>query len=178
MANKKMEDLPKIVTDRLFIEPLSPDDHAFIFELLNTENWNRFIGNRNIHSKADAVAYIEKIVGSPDVTYWVVRLKTDGVSIGIITLLKRSYLTCPDIGFAFLPRFFNRGYAFEAAEAVLNEVIKVNEVAEVFAITTLENHPSVRLLNRLGMKFQDEITIDEKRLQLYSLDCRARFAWA
>ncbi len=49
-----------ISTERLLINPLSTYDDYFILELLNTEGWIKFIGNRNIHSQADASAYIQK----------------------------------------------------------------------------------------------------------------------
>lgn len=56
-----------IRTERLFIRQLSETDAAFIFELLNTERWIRYIGNRNIHSETDTLAYIRKINENPDV---------------------------------------------------------------------------------------------------------------
>ena len=46
-------------------------------------------------------------------------LKEDGTPIGICGLIKRETLEDVDIGFAFLPAFWGRGYAFEAAAAVL-----------------------------------------------------------
>jgi [ribosomal protein S5]-alanine N-acetyltransferase len=50
-----------IQTDTLLLEILSENDADFIMELLNTEGWIKYIGNRNINSKEDAIAYIQKI---------------------------------------------------------------------------------------------------------------------
>lgn len=47
-----------IETDRLLIRKLSLDDDAFIFELLNSPTWLRFIGDRGIHTLTDARQYI------------------------------------------------------------------------------------------------------------------------
>lgn len=100
-----------MITDRLFIRQLSETDAGFIFELLNTESWIRYIGNRNIHSEADALAYIRKINENQNTTYYTVTLKETNTPAGLVTLIKRDYLDFRDIGFAFLPAYGGRGYA-------------------------------------------------------------------
>ena len=49
-----------IETDRLLIRPLSIVDDDFILELVNSEGWLRFIGDREVGSIEDARAYIQK----------------------------------------------------------------------------------------------------------------------
>ena len=112
-----------IHTDRLSIGPLLSTDTMFISELVNSKGWLQFIGDRKVHSPEDAAAYIEKINDNPHVTYWVARLKDTGTAAGVVTLIKREYLEHHDIGFAFLPVFAGKGYAYEAAKAVLYKII-------------------------------------------------------
>src|SRR5437867_3917202 len=111
--------LTEITTDRLLINPLTQKDNSFILELVNTNGWLEFIRNRNINSEVEATAYIQKIIDNPSINYWVVRIKSNKVSVGIITFIKRNYLEHYDIGFAFLPAFANNGFAYEATRAVL-----------------------------------------------------------
>src|SRR5215218_4924840 len=93
-----------ITTERLVLETLRASDHGFILELVNTEGWLQFIGDRNIHSKDDAIRYIQKIDEAQNFTYWVVRTKETGAPpMGIVSFLKRDYLEHFDLGFAFLP---------------------------------------------------------------------------
>lgn len=66
--------LTKLATERLSLEALTAGDGEFIRELLNTKGWLQFIGDRNIHSKEDAINYINKINTSPNFYYWTVRL--------------------------------------------------------------------------------------------------------
>src|SRR4051812_3265439 len=103
-----------IVTSRLVIKPLTLEDDNFILELVNTKGWLKFIGNRNITSPDESSAYIQRILENENIFYWVVKLKDDQVSIGIITYIKRTYLDYHDIGFASLPKFSKKGYAYEA----------------------------------------------------------------
>src|ERR1700712_4843826 len=92
-------------TKRLILNELSLNDKAFITELLNTPEWIKFIGDRNIRTKENAREYIQKIMVNPNIKYWVVKLQDEKTSIGIITFIKRDYLEYNDIGFAFLSKF-------------------------------------------------------------------------
>jgi len=157
-----------ISTARLLLEPLSESDSEFIIELLNTEGWIKFIGNRNIHSIADAIAYIQKINGNKNITYWTVKLKdTKNSQIGLVTLIKRDYLEHNDIGFAFLPQFYAKGYAYEAANAVLSYLSKNKLATNILAETLPENTSSIKLLEKLGLRFEKEMEIENETLHIY-----------
>ena len=156
-----------IETKRLSLELLSEQDYEFISELLNSRGWIKFIGNRNILTKADAIAYIKKIKDNAHINYWKVKLKYEETPIGLITLIKRSYLDYPDIGFAFLPNYFKCGYAFEAAGAVINYLSETNFTDAVYAETLPDNHISIQLILKLKLQFEREIIIENKKLWLY-----------
>lgn len=163
---KLKKPIPFVNTGRLIIKPLTRRDKNFIFKLLNTEGWIRFIGNRNIISQKDASNYIQKILANQNVRYWVVENKT-GQSLGIITYIKREYLPHHDIGFAFLPEFAGNGYAYEATKAVLNELINEDNMTYVFATTIPDNVNSIKLLGKLGLILEKEIEVDGEKLLLY-----------
>lgn len=155
-------------TNRLILHQLSLEETDFIFDLLNTPGWIKFIGDRNIHNIAAAIAYINKITSNPDIHYWTVRLKDDLTPIGIITFIKRAYLEHHDIGFAFLPRYANQGYAFEAASVVLRSLL--NDHATILATTFKNNTSSIKLLEKLGLKFSREIQEENDHLQVYAVN--------
>ncbi len=156
-----------LLTARLLIKPLTITDYNFIFELVNTEGWIKFIGNRNIKSQVEAAAYIQNILGNKNVSYWVVKLKDKQDKIGIVTYIKRAYLEHPDIGFAFLPNFCKKGYAYEATNAVLNQIIREGNLSHIFATTVPENISSIKLLKRIGLVFEREIEVEKERLHVY-----------
>jgi ribosomal-protein-alanine N-acetyltransferase len=157
-----------ILTDRLILEKLNLDDSDFIKSLVNTKGWIENIGDRNIHSGNDAIVYINKILGTEDLLYWVVKIKDAKVPIGIISFMKRSYLDNFDIGFAFLPFYNNNGYAYEASKAVLSIVSKLPEYKIVLATTKSSNNSSIRLLTKLGFRFEKELEIETEKLHVYT----------
>lgn len=162
-----METGTTITTDRLFLERLSENDNDFILELLNTDGWIKFIGDRNIKTTEDAVAYIQKIKENANITYWTTKLKDTKIAIGVITLIKRENLEYEDIGFAFLPDYSNKGYAFEASMAVLKFLATKKSIFYILAETLPENINSIKLIEKLGLRFEKTIEIDDEILNIY-----------
>jgi len=59
-----------------------------------------------------------------------------------------------DVGFAFPPAFWSKGYAFESAAAVMEYGRRTFELSRLLAITSPNNETSVRLLEKLGFHFE------------------------
>ncbi|AKD54439.1 GNAT family N-acetyltransferase [Spirosoma radiotolerans] len=152
-----------IETERLLLDKFSIDDAPFILELLNMPSWIRFIGDRRVRTLADAENYI---VGGALRSYeqhgfgpYQVKLKTNGVPVGLCGLFKRDTLNDPDIGFAFLPDYAGKGYGFEAATAVMNYAREVLGITHIVGITLPANEYSIRLLEKVGLRFDRMISL-------------------
>ncbi len=153
-------------TNRLTLQPLQLKDASFIQTLVNTVGWLQFIGDRHIHNIEAAEQYINKILANQAITYWAVTLIDQPTTIGLITLIKRTYLDNKDIGFAFLPQFEKQGYAFEAASVVLQHC-KL-KLPIIHATTLADNISSIKLLKKLGFLFTKTIEVAGESLQVYS----------
>jgi ribosomal-protein-alanine N-acetyltransferase len=156
-------------THRLFLNEINLNDAEFISELVNTPEWIKFIGDRNIKSIAEANEYIQKIISNPNTNFWVVRIQDQQIPIGVISFIKRDYLDHYDIGFAFLAKYTKKGYAYEAAIAVLNDAIKNSNHEHILATTIKENNNSIQLLEKLGLRFYKEIENENELLLVYSV---------
>jgi RimJ/RimL family protein N-acetyltransferase len=156
-------------TSRLELRELNTSNTEFIFRLINTSSWIKYIGERNIKTLEDAEAYIKKIIDNPNITYWVIYLRGQLLPIGIISLVKRDYLEHADIGFALLPEYVKKGYAAEATRKVLEFLGKSSLHSKILAITLKENPQSIQLLEKLGMKLDREIENEKERLLVYSI---------
>jgi ribosomal-protein-alanine N-acetyltransferase len=155
-------------TERLLLSEITLENGPFIFELVNTPGWIKYIGERNIRTLDDANKYIEKLLNTPKLIYWIVRLKGALTEPGVITFIKREYLDHYDIGFAFLPQYAHKGYAFEASKEVLHYGLKELRMPAVVATTLAENISSIRLLEKLGLQFEKGITEGDLELQVYT----------
>jgi len=158
-------------TERLALRRLTADDTGFVYELVNEPSWIRFIGDRGVRSLEDARAYLDK---GPLEMYrrfgfglWVVELKETGEATGLCGLIKRDALADVDIGFAFLPRFWRRGYALESASAVLAYGREILELDRIVAITSPDNDASIRLLEKIGLRFEQNIQFAGEPTKLF-----------
>jgi ribosomal-protein-alanine N-acetyltransferase len=172
--------LLRIDTSRLCLRWRGVEDAAFIQRLLNDPDWLRFIGDRGIDNLDDASRYIEQ---GPSAMYRQygfglnrVALKRSDRPIGICGLLRREQLDDADLGYAFLPEFRHRGYAHEAACAVLQHGFSELGQQRIAAVVNADNEASLRLLDRLGFRYQRPFEAGAERdpADLYMLE---RASW-
>ncbi len=163
-------------TERTILREVTRDDAEFILDLLNQPSFIKYIGDRNVRTGAGAVEYIKSRFTHSYRQFgfgmYAVESKETGTPIGICGFVKRDSLPDADIGFAFLPQFEKKGYAFESANAVLNYGRDVLGLERVLAITSKDNESSGRLLAKINFKFESLIKLphDDEELKLFSSD--------
>ncbi len=168
--------IPVIETERLVLSRLSMQDAAFMLELVNDPAWIRYIGDRGIRTLDDAAEYIRQgpLAMYAAYGYGLLRVarRGGGEAIGICGLLQRDFLEDVDLGFALLARFRGRGYALEAARAVVSDARKTLGLARLVAITAQGNEGSSKILERLGFGFERMVAYpgEADPLRLFSLD--------
>ena len=167
-------------TMRLTIRPLTLSDAPFVLRLVNQPAWLKYIGDKQVHSLADAEHYIQTGPAETQRRFGfalnLVELKTR-VSIGICGLVKRETLPNPDLGFAFLEEHWGQGYAVEAATAVMDDARTRLRLRHLLAITTPDNQASGRVLEKLGFAFERLFRFPDaggEELKLYSCALEAR----
>ena len=161
-------------TDRLRLREFTTADATFILELVNSPGWLQFIGDRNIKTTVQAIAYLEngplRSYADHGFGLALVETKDNKIPIGMCGIIKRDNLDNPDIGFAFLPGYTRKGYAFEIATATLAYAAGQLKLPTVYAITAPGNIRSISLLGKIGLKFIKKIDApkDNEELLLYS----------
>lgn len=151
-------------TERLILRRLDETDAAFILELVNEPSWLRFIGDKGVYDLDGARRYLRDgpmaMYGKHGFGLYRVESKDSGEAIGMCGLIKRDSLDDVDIGFAFLPRHWGKGYAREAAAATLALGRRDFGLKRIVAITSLDNDRSIALLESLGFVFEQTIRSD------------------
>ena len=159
-------------TGRLVLRRLTVEDAPFLLRLLNEPSWLRFIGDRGVRTLDDARKYV--LEGPIDMyerlgfgLYAVTLEEDEKAPLGICGLVKRAGLDDVDIGFALLPEFWGKGYAYEAASAVMAYAKEVVGLTRVVAITSLDNESSARLLEKIGLRFERLIRLNGEEVKLF-----------
>ena len=160
----------RIETGRLLLTELSDDDAGFILRLVNEPSFLHYIGDRGVRTLDDARRYIRQgpVASYEQYGYGLLRmgLKPDGTPIGMCGVLRRDTLPDPDLGFSMLPAWWSKGYAHEAAAAVMTHARASAGVGRVLAITNVDNDPSIRLLGKLGFRFDKLVRLGEDTTDL------------
>lgn len=163
-------------TERLILREIVETDSEFILDLLNQPSFIKYIGDRNVRNLEQSREFIENRLRASYKTFgyglYLVELKESAEPIGICGFVRRDYLPEADLGFAFLPQFEKKGYAFESASATTKYGREKLHFAKILAITTQNNQSSIKLLKKLGFEFERLIKPpnDSEQLNLFSFE--------
>lgn len=171
-------------TERLILREVIESDAAFMLDLLNQPSFIKYIGDRNVRNLEQARDFIENRYRASYREHgyglYVVELKPEPAppaiqnpAIGVCGFVRREGLPDTDIGFALLPQFERKGYAFEAARAIMEYGRDALGLKRVLAITSVDNESSGKLLGKLGFKYDGLITLPrdpEEEVKLFSSD--------
>lgn len=157
-ATARQRALAEVIdTERLRLTRFVEADADFLVALLNDPAFLANIGDRGVRTPEEAIAYLRRswlpMYAQHGLGPYRVALP-DGTPIGLCGLLVRAGLDRPDLGFAFLPAYRGQRYAAEAARAVLAAAEASLPDASLAAIVKPGNEPSIRLLERLGFRYE------------------------
>ena len=160
-------------TSRLIIDEMTLADAWFVVEILNDGDFIQYVADRGIRTEEKACEYLQnKVMASYKEHGFgmaAVRLKATDKIIGMCGLIKRDSMEDVDIGYGFLPGARGRGYAREAAEAVLAMGREEFGLKRIAAIIHPDNRPSRALAEGVGMHLDSMIrlTPDDDEICLY-----------
>jgi RimJ/RimL family protein N-acetyltransferase/uncharacterized damage-inducible protein DinB len=165
----------KITTDRLTLRYFTTDDAPFLLALLNTEGFKKYVGDRNVRTVADAVAYNKRFTDHYEAHgfgFYLVELTESRTPIGMCGLCRRERLPHVDVGFSFLPEYEGKGFAYEAAAATMLHARNDYNIDTILGITVPYNDRSIRLLERIGLRFEKRFFMegDDEELCLYKAE--------
>ncbi len=165
----------RMETERLYLSDVTVEDSALMLAVWNDPAFMRNVADRGIRSNEQAREAIangaRKLFEEFGYGPYSMALKSNGAMIGICGLFKRENLDDPDIGFAVLPDYCGKGYAGEAALAVVDYARSNLGIEKLTAIVSATNTASIGLIEKLGLVFERMITMpgDDEAIRLYSM---------
>ena len=152
-------------TDRLRLRELTLADAPFLLELMNEPAFIRNVADRGLRTTADVEHWMsERIL--PSYTrhgfgFYLVELKETGAPVGICGLIKREVLDHVDVGYSILTRHSGKGYAYEAAAAVIAYGRETLGLPRIIGVTSPMNPASIRILEKLGLRFERMVKLPD-----------------
>ena len=167
------KDYKQFETERLLLRPTNLDDANFVYTLMNSPKWIKYIEDRDIHSIDDAKVYIKNkmfpLLERSGYSNYTMITKEGQNKIGSCGLYDREGIDGVDIGFAILPNYEGQGFGYEAASKVLESARDVFSLKKISGITIPSNIPSQKLLEKIGLSHTKNLDWNGEEIMLYEL---------
>ena len=146
----------ELETERLLLRQWSKDDYS-AFATMNADSVvMEYYPNTLTSEQSDALAEkFENMIAQQGWGFWALELKDQASFIGFVGLNEPGYTLpvtpCVEIGWRLDKKYWGRGYATEAAKAVLDFSFNKLNLNEIFSFTPASNLRSRALMERLNM---------------------------
>lgn len=165
---------PVIETGRLLLRPPHPDDVEDMVRLANNYNVARMLSSMpHPYFAEDAQEFIDKVSrASANGCVYAITEAATGRFAGVCGLHEDpSRYDLPFIGYWLGEPFWGKGYASEAARAMVDLFFKVTAGSELLASCRADNHPSRRVIEKCGGRYWKSGTAFNRALgEMHSLD--------
>jgi RimJ/RimL family protein N-acetyltransferase len=138
----------RIETERLILTPEQPSDAEWFAELLNA----RGVGTFTVADALERILIQTTVIETMGIGVLVLRRRDDGEWLGYTGLvIGRGSIDEPELAYELLPAAHGRGYATEAAQAVLDAAFDTGR-RRIWATIGSWNTPSLRVAEKLGFR--------------------------
>ena len=167
---------PIIETSRIILREFEPNDYKDVYEFGSNKTVQKYTGDPLLTSIEEAKKLISDVWLTDYKKYgfgrWATIYKPTNKLIGFTGLKFLPDLNLVDIGFRYLPDYWNKGIATEASKEILKYGFELLKLNEIFGIAYTENIASCKVLKKIGLKFykQDEFDGDGKLTNWYKLE--------
>jgi RimJ/RimL family protein N-acetyltransferase len=156
-----------IRTERLLLRPLTPDDLEDVYAYSSLEEVCRYIPYEP-RSREDTRKFLEDtnrtrstLENEGQVLAVAMELPGSGVVGDVVLFWRSREHRAGEIGWVQSPAHSGRGYATEAARALLRLAFDGLGLHRVVARVDLRNEPSARMCRRLGMRQEAHLVENE-----------------
>ena len=142
-----------LITERLVLRPVTAADHAGLLAHWTAPEVRRFLFDGGIVSSAEVTAMIEdsaRNFAAAGYGLWLVRGRTGADLAGTVGLRPLEDLGV-EILYSLVPSVWGKGYATEAASAVVEHALGPLGLPGVLAEVDEDNAASAAVAERLGM---------------------------
>lgn len=128
-----------------------------------------------IPTREETIAFIDKIISHQEeknFSLYAAEIKNTGEMIGFVGLFTATFQAhftpAIEIGWRLSSKHWNQGYATEAAKAVLYHAFRKLDLDEVVSFTSALNKPSIRVMQKIGLRTNLEDDFDNPKVPLGS----------
>ena len=151
----------EIETARLKLEPFNDSHYEGLRAMDNDASVMRYINKGIVKTPEETMESISRVQARWDkygFSWWAIRQKRSGVFVGAACLQHLANVeNAPlEIGWRLIPEHNGKGYATEAAKAIIDFAVKQVGATYLVAVADPDNISSHRVMQRSGMTYKAE----------------------
>ncbi|WP_176370430.1 GNAT family N-acetyltransferase [Elizabethkingia anophelis] len=165
---------PILETKRLLLRELNPDAAGDFFNLNENPNVIKYTGDKAFQNIDEAREFLENYQDYRLNGYgrWAVMSKENNEFVGWCGLKYNSSTDETDVGFRFFEHYWNKGFATENAGECIDYGFKSLNLNAVVGRAMQDNTASVKVLEKLGMKYLIDFDFDGHKGVIYKIESR------
>lgn len=159
-------------TPRLFLRQFTEQDAPLIYKLNSDPDVVKYIHEPVLKSEAEARKIITDIILPQyklNLGRWAIHTKFDYEFIGWCGLKFIEETGIIDLGYRLLKTAWGKGYATEAAQYTLIYGLRDLNIETITGMAHVENIASIKILEKIGMKFNLTDIIDDAPVNVYRI---------
>jgi RimJ/RimL family protein N-acetyltransferase len=160
-------------TERLLLRPFRDSDIDAYAAMCADPDVMRYIATRSVLSRDEAWRQMAMFVGHWQLRgfgMWAVEERSSGSLVGRVGLHFPEGWPDRELAWTLARPYWGRGFALEAARAALAHAFGPLGWHRVISLIDPDNRRSIRLAERLGERFEGEVTVRGYALSLYAID--------
>jgi RimJ/RimL family protein N-acetyltransferase len=146
-------------TSRILLREFHEDDLEGMFALHSNPDVHVYLGNKTINTRDEAaalIAYIQQQYRDFGIGRWACVEKSSNQFMGwcglkFVTEIENNQSHFHDIGYRFLPQFWNQGYAKEAAKPCVEYGFNSLNLEKIIGTCHIKNIASYKVLQHCGL---------------------------
>ncbi|MBI1837065.1 MAG: GNAT family N-acetyltransferase [Flavobacteriia bacterium] len=160
----------QLETNRLILREFNTQDASSFYKLNSNPEVLKYTGDSAFKTVLEAQEFIKNYQHYSKYEYgrWAVLLKESNTFIGWCGLKYTPEKEEVDIGFRFFQEFWNCGFATEAAIACIDYGFQKYNISLIIGRAMKENKASVKVLEKIGLKFEREFDFDGNEGVIYA----------
>ncbi|AUC74860.1 GNAT family N-acetyltransferase [Olleya sp. Bg11-27] len=164
-----------IETERLLLREFEVQDVDGLFTLDSNPLVHKYLGNKPVTNKAQCLGYIttcKQKYKAHGICRLAVIEKQSGDFIGwsglrlIDDYTFNNRTNFYDVGYRFIPKYWNKGYATESGKAAVNYGFETLKLDTIFGLTEIKNEASHNALLKIGLDYIEDFYYPEEAVQL------------
>ncbi len=159
-------------TPRLLLRQFTEEDAPIIYKLNRDPDVIKYIHEPLLENETQAKKILTDIILPQyklNLGRWAVHTKSDYEFIGWCGLKYISETGITDLGYRLLKTEWGKGYATEAAQYTLIYGLRDLKIKCITAMVHVQNFASIKVLEKIGMKFKKETIFDAQPVKVYTL---------